>query len=319
MDEIKKKPGYAAIIVLTALAAATVVICTGFGPAGIPFFGLSGNTTVLIIYDIRLPRVIAAMFVGAGLAAAGVVMQGLFRNSMADPYLLGTSSGGALGASLAIVLLGGAFRSILAFFGCLAASFIVYGIAQKGGRVNVEQLLLTGIAVSMFFSAILSALMYSAGQNLHQILFWLMGGFWNISWDDVKVGIIILPAALALLVFSRELNIFSMGEEDAIHLGVNTERLKIFLLAASSLITGLAVAIAGCIGFVGLITPHIMRHIVGPDHRVLIPASMLAGGILLALSDTVARTVGNEVPVGVVTAFLGAPFFIWLLKRRYAA
>jgi iron complex transport system permease protein len=312
--------GYAVIAGLLALAAATVVICTGFGPAGVPFFGMSGNdTTSLILFDIRLPRVIAAMFVGAGLAAAGVVMQGLFRNSMADPYLLGTSSGGALGASLAIVFLGGAFRSILAFFGCLAASFIVYGIAQKGGRVNVEQLLLTGIAVSMFFSAILSALMYSAGQNLHQILFWLMGGFWNISWDDVKVGTIILPASLALLVFSRELNIFSMGEEDAIHLGVNTERLKIFLLAVSSLITGLAVAIAGCIGFVGLITPHIMRHIVGPDHRVLIPASMLAGGILLALSDTVARTVGNEVPVGVVTAFLGAPFFIWLLKRRYAA
>ena len=311
--------GYAAIIVLTALAAATVVICTGFGPAGVPFFGMSGNdTTSLILFDIRLPRVIAAMLVGAGLAAAGVVMQGLFRNSMADPYLLGTSSGGALGASLAIVLLGGAFRSILAFAGCLAASFIVYGIAQKGGRVKVEQLLLTGIAVSMFFSAILSALMYSAGQNLHQILFWLMGGFWNISWDDVKLGIIILPASLALLLFSRELNIFSMGEDDAIHLGVNVERLKIFLLAASSLITGLAVAIAGCIGFVGLITPHIIRFVVGPDHRVLIPASMLAGGILLALSDTVARTVGNEVPVGVITAFLGAPFFIWLLKRRFS-
>ncbi len=130
--------GYAAIIVLAALAAATVVICTGFGPAGVPFFGMSGNdTTSLILFDIRLPRVIAAMLVGAGLAAAGVVMQGLFRNSMADPYLLGTSSGGALGASLAIVLLGGAFRSILAFIGCLAASFIVYGIAQKGGRVKV--------------------------------------------------------------------------------------------------------------------------------------------------------------------------------------
>ncbi|MEN6396111.1 MAG: iron chelate uptake ABC transporter family permease subunit [Methanoregula sp.] len=311
--------GYAAIIVLIALAAVTIVVCTGFGPAGVPFFGLSGNNAAsLILFDIRLPRVIAAMLVGAGLAAAGVVMQGLFRNSMADPYLLGTSSGGALGAALAIVCLGGAFHSLLAFIGCLAASFIVYAIAQNKGRVQVEQLLLTGIAVSMFFAAILSAIMYSSGQNLHQILFWLLGGFWNVSWDDVKLGLIILPAALSLLLFSRELNIFSLGEDDATHLGVNTERLKIILLGISSLITGIAVAIAGCIGFVGLITPHVVRFVVGPDHRVLLPASMLAGGILLTLSDTVARTIGNEMPVGIVTAFLGAPFFIWLLKRRYA-
>jgi len=258
------------------------------------------------------------MLVGAGLAAAGVVMQAMFRNSMADPYLLGTSSGGALGASLAIVLLGGAFHSVFAFAGCLIASFLVYGIAQKGGKVKTEQLLLTGIAISMFFSAILSAVMYSSGQNLHQILFWLMGGFWNISWSDALLGLAVIPVSLVLLLFSRELNIFSMGEDDAIHLGVNVDRLKIVLLALSSLVTGICVAIAGCIGFVGLITPHIVRIAVGPDHRFLLPASMLAGGILLVLADTLARTVGNEVPVGVVTAFLGAPFFIWLLKRRYS-
>ncbi|MFA5237625.1 MAG: iron chelate uptake ABC transporter family permease subunit, partial [Methanoregula sp.] len=211
--------GYAAIIVLFVLAVATVVVCTGFGPAGTPFFGLSGNDAAsLILFDVRLPRVIAAMLVGAGLAAAGVVMQGLFRNSMADPYLLGTSSGGALGAALAIVCLDGAFHGLFAFIGCLAASFIVYGLAQKAGRVQVEQLLLTGIAVSMFFAAILSAIMYSSGQNLHQILFWLLGGFWNVSWSDVALGLIILPAALSLLLFSRELNIFSMGEDDATHL-----------------------------------------------------------------------------------------------------
>ncbi|HNX16759.1 MAG TPA: iron chelate uptake ABC transporter family permease subunit [Methanoregula sp.] len=312
--------GYAAIIVLFVVAVATVVICTGIGPTGIIGPGISGSDTAsLVLFDVRLPRVIAAMLVGAGLAAAGVVMQGLFRNSMADPYLLGTSSGGALGAALAIVCLGGAFHGLLAFIGCLAASFIVYGLAQNAGRVQVEHLLLTGIAVSMFFAAILSAVMYSSGQNLHQILFWLLGGFWNISWSDVTLGLVILPAAFCLLLFSRELNIFSMGEDDATHLGVNTERLKIVLLGISSLITGIAVAIAGCIGFVGLITPHVVRLVVGPDHRFLLPAAMLAGGILLALSDTVARTVGNEMPVGIVTAFLGAPFFIWLLKRRYAA
>lgn len=312
--------GYVVIAGLAVLAAATVVLSTGFGPAGVPFLGMPDDgTTSLILFDVRLPRVIAAMLVGAGLAAAGVVMQGMFRNSMADPYLLGTSSGGALGASLAIVLFGGMFQSIFAFAGCIIASFLVYGIAQKGGRVKTEQLLLTGIAVSMFFAAILSAVMYSSGQNLHQIVFWLMGGFWNISWNDTILGLAIIPVSLILLFFSRELNIFSMGEDDAIHLGVNVERLKIFLLAVSSLVTGIAVAIAGCIGFIGLITPHIVRLAVGPDHRFLLPASMLAGGILLALSDTVARTIGNEVPVGVITAFLGAPFFIWLLKRRYSA
>ena len=311
---------YAVIASLAVLAAAVLVISTGFGPAGIPFLGMpGGDTASLILFDIRLPRGIAAMLVGAGLAAAGVVMQAMFRNSMADPYLLGTSSGGALGASLAIVLLGGAFHSVFAFAGCLIASFLVYGIAQKGGKVKTEQLLLTGIAISMFFSAVLSAVMYSSGQNLHQILFWLMGGFWNISWGEAMLGLAVIPVSLVLLLFSRELNIFSMGEDDAIHLGVNVDRLKIVLLALSSLITGICVAIAGCIGFVGLITPHIVRIAVGPDHRFLLPASMLAGGILLVLADTVARTVGNEVPVGVVTAFLGAPFFIWLLRRRYSA
>ncbi|ABS55504.1 transport system permease protein [Methanoregula boonei 6A8] len=312
--------GYAVILGLALLAAAVLVVSTGFGPAGIPFLGMpGGDTASLILFDIRLPRVIAAMLVGAGLAAAGVVMQAMFRNSMADPYLLGTSSGGALGASLAIVLLGGAFHSVFAFAGCLIASFLVYGIAQKGGRVKTEQLLLTGIAISMFFSAILSAVMYSSGQNLHQILFWLMGGFWNISWSDALLGLAVIPVSLVLLLYSRELNIFSMGEDDAIHLGVNVNRLKIILLALSSLVTGICVAIAGCIGFVGLITPHIVRIAVGPDHRFLLPASMLAGGILLVLADTVARTVGNEVPVGVVTAFIGAPFFIWLLRKRYSA
>lgn len=307
------------ILFLLLLAAmVSILVCTVIGPAGIPFLGLAEDESAsIILFSVRLPRVIAAMLVGFGLAAAGVVMQGLFRNSMADPYLLGTSSGGALGAAVAIVFLGGAFHWVLAFVGCIAATFLVYGISRRGGRIPVEQLLLTGIAVSMFLSAILSFLMYTAGKSLHQIFLWLMGGFWNISWNDVWIGLFIVPASLALLLFSRELNIFSLGEEDALHLGVDIEFLKKGLLLASSFITGIAVAIAGSIGFIGLITPHLMRLVVGPDHRILIPASMMAGGILLVLSDTLARTAGNEVPVGVVTAFFGAPFFIFLLKRRY--
>jgi iron complex transport system permease protein len=318
-DSTPKRSGII-VGILVVIAVLTVVICTVIGPAGIPFLGLPDDTSSsLILFDVRLPRVIAAMLVGFALATAGVVMQGLFRNSMADPYLLGTSSGGALGAAIAIVFLAGAFQFIFAFVGCIVAAFLVFGISRQSGRMPVEQLLLTGIAVSMFLAAVLSFIMYNAGSNLHQIFMWLMGGFWNASWGDVWIGLLIIPACLSLLFFSRELNIFSMGEEDAVHLGVDTGFLKKMLLLASALITGLAVAIAGSIGFIGLITPHIMRLVVGPDHRVLIPSSMLAGGILLALSDTFARTFGNEVPVGVITAFFGAPFFIFLLRRRYLA
>jgi iron complex transport system permease protein len=306
------------LLVLFLAMAASILVCTVIGPAGIPFLGLADDESAsIILFWVRLPRVIAATLVGFGLAAAGVVMQGLFRNSMADPYLLGTSSGGALGAAMAIVFLGGAYLWVLAFAGCVGATFLVYGISHRGNQIPVEQLLLTGIAVSFFLSAILSFLMYTAGENLHQIFLWLMGGFWNVSWQDVQIGLLIVPASLILLLFSRELNIFSMGEEDALHLGVDIEFLKRVLLLVSAFITGLAVAIAGSIGFIGLITPHLMRLLLGPDHRLLLPGSMMAGGILLVLSDTLARTAGNEVPVGVVTAFFGAPFFIFLLKRRY--
>lgn len=314
-----QRPGPFLLLLFLAVAA-SILVCTTMGPAGIPFLGLAEDeSSSIILFEVRLPRVIAAVCVGSGLAAAGVVMQGLFRNPMADPYLLGTSSGGALGAASAIVFLGGMFHWVLAFIGCIGATFLVYGIAWRGGRIPVEQLLLTGIAVSMFLSAILSFLMYTAGESLHQIFLWLLGGFWNTSWQDAWIGLLIVPSSLALLLFSRELNIFSLGEEDAVHLGVDIEFLKKGLLLASSFITGIAVAIAGSIGFIGLITPHLMRLVIGPDHRVLIPASMMAGGILLVLSDTLARTAGNEVPVGVVTAFFGAPFFIFLLKRRYMA
>jgi iron complex transport system permease protein len=311
-----QKCGFLFILFLAMMAS--ILVCTVIGPAGTPFLGLAGDESAsIILFSVRLPRVIAAVLVGLGLAAAGVVMQGLLRNSMADPYLLGTSSGGALGAAMAIVFLGGAYLWVLAFAGCSGATFLVYGISRRGGRIPVEQLLLTGIAVSFFLSAILSFLMYTAGESLHQIFLWLMGGFWNVSWQDVQIGLLIVPASLILLLFSRELNIFSMGEEDALHLGVDIEFLKRALLLVSAFITGLAVAIAGSIGFIGLITPHLMRLILGPDHRFLLPGSMMAGGILLVLSDTLARTAGNEVPVGVITAFFGAPFFVFLLKRRY--
>lgn len=315
------KPRTALIIsVLLALMLASVLITVTIGPTDLSLQAiLEDPTASMIFFDIRLPRVIAALLVGCGLAVAGTSMQGLFKNSMADPYIIGTSSGAALGAAVSIVLLGGSGLPVFAFIGATGATFTVYIIATRNGRAPVETLLLTGVALSMFFSAFLSFLMYSAGNSLHQIVFWLMGGFWNVGWSDVWTALLILVGSLVLFAFSRDLNILSLGEEEAVHLGVNVELLKKSLLFLSSFITGIAVSIAGAIGFIGLITPHIMRLVVGPDHRVLFPSAMIAGGLFLLWADTIARSFANEMPVGVITSFVGAPFFVYLLRRRMKA
>jgi iron complex transport system permease protein len=306
--------------VLIIALIVSIVASVGLGPTAVPLEDIFHDPTAqLILFSVRLPRVLAAVLVGCGLAAAGTAMQGLFKNSMADPYIIGTSSGGALGAALAIVVFGGAGLPVLAFLGATLAAFIVYAITMQHGRAHVETLLLSGIALSMFLSAILSFLMYSAGKSLHQIMFWLMGGFWNVSWSEVGVAILIPVGCVILGAFSRDLNVLSLGEEDAMHLGVSVERLKQILLFLSAFITGIAVSIAGAIGFIGLITPHVIRLITGPDHRILLPSAMIAGGILLLWSDTLARSVANEIPVGVITSFFGAPFFIYLLRRRMRA
>ncbi|KQC03369.1 MAG: iron ABC transporter [Methanoculleus sp. SDB] len=308
------------IAVLLVMMLVSVLITVTMGPTELSLQAiLTDRTASMVFFDIRLPRVITAFLVGCGLAVAGTAMQGLFKNSMADPYIIGTSSGAALGAAVSIVLLGAKGLPIFAFIGATGATFTVYILATRKGRAPVETLLLTGVALSMFFSAFLSFLMYSAGNSLHQIIFWLMGGFWTVEWSDVRTALLILIGSLVLFVFSRDLNILSLGEEEAVHLGVNVERLKKILLLFSSFITGIAVSIAGAIGFIGLITPHIMRLIVGPDHRLLLPSAMIAGGLFLLWADTIARSFANEMPVGVITSFVGAPFFVYLLRRRMNA
>jgi len=341
MAEISRVRTVSIITFLIALLIGAFVLALSLGPTTVPFsefipddlLGMLGTlvtggdiaeffpdqTSYLIVYSIRLPRVIAAVLVGAGLAAAGCAMQGLFRNSMADPYIIGTSSGGAFGAAFTIVFMGGLFLPVFAFFGAIGSTFLVYAIATRHGRAPVETLLLTGIAISMFFSSILSFLMYSAGNSLHQIVFWLMGGLWNVSWNDVWLGLLIPVCGILLIALARDLNILSLGEEDALHLGVNVEQFKRILLFLSSAVTAVAVSIAGSIGFIGLITPHVIRLIVGPDHRILFPASMLAGGLFLLTADTITRSFLGEMPVGVITSFVGAPFFIMLLRRRMQA
>ncbi len=304
------------IICLSIAAIATIVLCTFIGPAGFGFVSTAPGAAD-IIGGIRLPRVLAAFFVGASLAVAGAAMQALFKNPMADPYILGTSSGGALGASLAIVFFGGLFVPVFAWIGAVVAILIVWSIAGRRGVISVETLLLTGIAVSFFFSAIVSFLIAIAGQNVHQIIFWLMGGFWNASPADAVLSAgILIPAGLLLFFMGRDLNALSLGEETAAHLGIDAARARWTVLGGSTLLVAGAVSIAGSIGFVGLVCPHIVRMLLGPDNRVVIPACVLVGGILLVISDTLTRTYFSDLPVGIITAFIGAPFFIWLIWQR---
>ncbi len=275
-----------------------------------------------IILNIRLPRVWLAIITGMALSVAGVVLQALLRNPLADPYVLGISSGAALGATLAIVSGLISLISPLGFLGAVITMFLVYNLAKTGYKIPVYALLLAGVIVGAFFFALITLITALMGEDMHQILFWLMG---NLSETNVTLLIIASLMELAgittVYLFARDLNIISIGEEPAQYLGVDVETVKKILFTLTSLITGAVVAITGLIGFVGLIIPHIMRLVVGPDHRILIIASALAGGIFLTLSDLFARTIISpaEIPVGVITALFGGPFFLFLLKRKKQA
>lgn len=297
----------------------------------IPFLGnLVDSSSILysdesIIIQFRMPRILAGALVGAALAAAGVVYQGIFRNPMADSYVLGASTGAGVGASLAIVLgvgftlLGIDTVPILAFVGSLITVFIVYNISRVGSRVPVSMLLLTGIAFSIVQSAIIAILQFIAGRDLHVIVFWLMGGFSNIAWKDVWATLpLICLGTVATYLYARDLNILALGEETAQNLGVDVEKVKKLLLVFASLITAAAVSISGLIAFIGLVIPHITRIIIGPDHRILLPTSIIVGATFLVICDAVARVIvpANEVPVGIITALSGGPFFIFLLRKK---
>jgi len=280
--------------------------------------------SLAVISQIRLPRIFMALVVGMALAGAGVIFQGLFRNPMADPFVIGVSAGGAFGAAVALffssslALLNISLTTIFALIGALGTTFLVYSIASSRGRVSVVTLLLSGIALSAMLSAMTSMVMIFKENDLAKIVFWLMGGLTAASWQKLYM---VTPIILILMMVSgfymRDLNIISMGDERAIQMGVQTEKVKKILLVLASVIAALAVSISGIIGFVGLITPHILRLIVGPDHKVLFPASALAGGVVLLLSDTIARTMlmPREIPVGIITSIVGVPFFLYLLVR----
>lgn len=276
-----------------------------------------------VFWDVRIPRVLLAGLIGASLACAGTAMQAIFRNPMADPFIIGVSSGAAVGAASAgligLTTVVGAFTApMLAFASALITVFVVYRMGTVRGKVYVDTLLLSGVAIAAFLGAVVSFLIYFAREDYHQLIPWLLGSFAVAKWS--YVGILVVPVGVGVLVvflFGRELNALLLGEETAHNLGADPEFLKKLMLTIAALVTAGAVAFTGIIGFVGLIVPHMMRILVGADHRVLVPASTLFGASFLIWADAISRTVipGQELPVGIITALCGGPFFLYLLRR----
>jgi iron complex transport system permease protein len=274
-----------------------------------------------IVWNLRVPRVLTAMTVGAGLAVAGATFQGLLRNPLADPYVLGTASGAALGAAIAVLLpirglvFGFGLVQGLAFIGALLAVTIVYKLSRVGGIAPLTSLLLTGYAVASLLSAGLAMAMYMSGAALRQIFAYLLGSFEMASWERLAGALpIVVIGSILIMTRARSLNALLLGEEAASHLGINVGRERALLLGLASLVTAAAVTISGLIGFVGLVVPHVVRLLIGPNARGVLPISMIWGANLMVFADLAARLVG-DIPVGVVTAVIGAPFFLALLRR----
>jgi iron complex transport system permease protein len=274
-----------------------------------------------VVIDVRLPRILCALLVGFGLAVSGAVFQGLLLNPLADPFTLGVSSGAAFGAALSLLLglafAGPATLPIMAFLGATATLVAVIAMSGRDGELNPANLILAGVIVSAILSAGLSFIKYMADERVSVIVFWLMGSFAARTWTDaVLAGCAVLPGFLACLYFARDLNVMSLGARSARSLGVDTGKTRLFLLVTASLVSAVCVSVSGVIGFVGLIIPHLMRMVVGPDNRWLLPASGLGGGILLLAADTCTRAVlPQEVPIGVLTALIGGPVFCHIFTR----
>ncbi|KOA19762.1 hemin transport system permease protein HmuU [Clostridium homopropionicum DSM 5847] len=282
------------------------------------------STHFLIIFLVRMPRIIMASLVGMGLAVVGAAFQSLFKNPMADPHVLGISSGAALGAALAIVLhipvitIQLSAVTIFAFLGALGTTILIYSIAQVRGKVATTNLLLSGSAVSFLMSALISVIMVFNQEEVHKIVFWMMGSFNASSWKNIFiVAPVTLIGTIIIYFFYRDFNLMLIGDDNAKSLGVDTEKLKKLIIIVSSMIVAVSVSFSGIIGFVGFIVPHMVRILFGPNNKALIPFSALIGAIFLLFADTIARTAASpaELPVGAVTALIGSPYFIYLLIK----
>ncbi len=278
-----------------------------------------------VVWDVRLPRILAAVLVGGGLAVSGCVFQAILLNPLADPYTLGISSGAAFGAAIALIL--NIFGLVLpfwfsvplfAFFGAIATLYAVFYLASADNRLSSNTLILSGVIISAILSAGIGFIKYLADEEVSIIIFWLMGSLVGKSWTDVLlVSLLFLPSLGIIMFFSRDLNIMSLGEKTSDTLGIETANVRKILLVSASLITAACVSISGIIGFVGLIIPHLLRLILGADNRVLLPACFFAGAMLLLFADTLTRAVlPSELPIGVLTSLIGGPFFCYIFRRK---
>jgi iron complex transport system permease protein len=276
-----------------------------------------------IIWQFRIPRVLLAALAGAGLAVTGVVLQALVNNPLADPFILGVSAGGSVGAVTVMALgagaLGGLGVSGAAFLGAMLAVGLVFLLGQQGGKLNPVRLVLAGVVVSYVFTSITNFLqLQTEPNNMRAIMFWLLGSVSGAHWDQLHVaGVVVIASTLLLTLYGRQLNALVTGDESATALGIDVKRLRLVLIVLSSLVAGVLIAVAGGIGFVGLMVPHLVRLTFGVDHRRLLPLAALVGAIYLVIVDLLSRTVDppNELPLNILTALFGAPFFIWLMRR----
>ncbi len=317
-------------LVLAALLMAGAIAAVLFGSAMGPLESirtvLGGDATaLLIVLQIRLPRIALALLVGGALSVSGGAMQGMFRNPLADPHILGVAAGASFGAMLAMVFsmdsasFGMGAVTLFAFLGGLGSMFAVYALGRAGRAMTSSGLLLAGIAVGTVLSAATTLLMSLNHDKVERIIYWNMGSLSVAGWSSVLWSLpMVIIGCVGLLLFGRQLNLLALGEEEAQHLGVNVDALRRALMAFAAIATAGAVSAAGIIGFVGLIVPHVLRMLIGPDHRRLLPLSLLGGGVFLLLADTAARNIipGMELPVGVLTSLIGGPFFLWLLIRK---
>lgn len=342
---VRRPPSTLVLVVLTILLAAVAIVSLTIGAAGIPLsrllaaFGLgAGDPSVIardnmVLWSIRIPRIVLAGLVGALLASAGAAMQGLFRNPLADPALVGVSSGAALAAAITIVVadryVTGQFASLsfeilpfAAFCGALVTTVLLYRIATRLNRTSIAIFLLGGLAIAALANAGIGLLVFLADdRQLRDITFWMLGSLGGATWS--KVGTIfpfLILTVLIAAVISRGLDLLALGESEAFHAGIAVERLKRISIVLIAAATGAAVSVSGVIGFVGIVVPHLLRLIIGPGHRVLLPASILFGASLMMIADSVARVIAApaEVPIGIITAVIGAPFFLYLLLRQRA-
>jgi iron complex transport system permease protein len=351
-DGTKRRSGHALrpsasltiVCLLVALAGAALIALT-LGAAGIPLarlpaaLGLWMDASAapnlardqLVLWSIRIPRIAAAAMIGALLAASGAIMQGLFRNPLADPALVGVSSGGAFAAAAAIVItdsrIGASLQfmqhqllPIAAFAGSLVTTIVLYAIASRSGRTSIAIFLLAGLAIAAIANAGIGLLVFIADdRQLRDITFWLLGSLSGVTWSKLTMLAPVLGMALvACLSIARGLDVLVLGEAEAFHSGVDVERLKRISIVLVSAMTGVAVSVCGVVGFVGIVVPHLLRLLIGPAHRLLLPASMLLGAVLLVGADTMARTIvaPAEMPIGILTAAVGAPFFLGMLLRQ---